>query len=150
MLFGDADHSAFPDDAVRKKQLIFLIQRAAIFFRPVIFELNLIVTGKDDERSKKMDSVGRHGNVSCQFDILSIQDRLGDEDGKACATYHIWRRNLRCGDMYLDGEVSGVGFVFCLQRCGAEQEAEYGNELFHFTFPRGLKPTLIVQHLWRV
>jgi hypothetical protein len=39
--------------------------------------------------------------------------------------------------MYLDREVSGVGLVFCLQCGGAEQEAEYGNELFHQPFPQG-------------
>jgi hypothetical protein len=27
-----------------------------------------------------------------------------------------------------------------LQSGGAEQQAEYGNELFHLTFPQGLKP----------
>jgi hypothetical protein len=42
--------------------------------------------------------------------------------------------------MYLDVEVSRVGLFFCLQSGGAEQQAEYGNELFHLTFPQGLKP----------
>jgi hypothetical protein len=48
--------------------------------------------------------------------------------------------------MYLDVEVGGIGLVFCLQSGGAEQQAEYSNELFHFTFPQGLKPASIMQH----
>jgi hypothetical protein len=49
--------------------------------------------------------------------------------------------------MNLDVEVGGVGLVFCLQCGGAEQQAEYGNELFHLTFPQGLKPASILLHL---
>jgi hypothetical protein len=133
VLFRDANDPAFPGVSIGKKKLISLANDRAIMFWFILAEPDLIVSWINNRKGSRHGTTD--GNISSELHFLSVQYGVNN-GGKSWGVY-----DLRCGDMYLDVEVGRVGFVFCLQGGGAEQHAEYGNELFHFTFPQELKPT---------
>jgi hypothetical protein len=113
--------------------------RATLFWF-ISYETNLIVSWINNRVGIQYVTVIHSSKLhflSVQYSFNNGEKRLGVYD-------------LRCGNMNLDVEVGGIGLIFCLQNGGAEQQAEHGNELFHFTLPQGLKPKQILQFAARL